>query len=623
MELYSNNEYYKLYKWNMLDLSEVIKPCSIDAVLTDPPYELNFMWKWWDNSWIAFQKETWEKCLKALKPWWYLLAFGGSRTYHRIACAIEDAGFEIRDCIMWLYGSWFPKSMDIGKSIDKKNWVQPIWRKEPTGWITGGKNTGAEEKWWHSINNWYEYPDCTNERAWWGTALKPSYEPIIVARKPLEWSCTDNVIKYWVGGINIDECRIWFDSEEDIKNYENNNDANLRTTKSEWENLWAYEWWWKVQKEKREVPQWRFPANTILTYWDDDKEEVCSGFPDTKSWSKLVRNRDINRTEDTTNWSAFNQFKCGHREDWISNYGDSGNASRYFKNCNFSLRDIDQWKQLYVSNAEKSLEILSETIESIVPISADMLLWMLKDLNVKYAENQLDLWEIHIVPDIVEMLTYDFRKEGLQAILDFIGNYKNCIQLQSLVQFVEKCDSIDTTQTTQNLLKLFGYVRAAITKYTQTIKNEEQKRYIYTPKASKRDRDEWLGTFADSNSMCDRDPSLQSANVPQNRSWKLRKNTHPTVKPCDLMQYLVRLVTPNGWTVLDPFNWSGSTWKAVMYENKDRNKNYKYIWIELTEEYLPIAKARIEYVINKGIEKEKSEPKQEEQTKQRKESALF
>jgi hypothetical protein len=87
------------------------------------------------------------------------------------------------------------------------------------------------------------------------------------------------------------------------------------------------------------------------------------------------------------------------------------------------------------------------------------------------------------------------------------------------------------------------------------------------------------------------------------------------------MQYLVRLVTPNGWTVLDPFNWSWSTGKAVMYENKDRNKNYKYIWIELTEEYLPIAKARIEYVINKGTEIEKSEPKEE--VKQRKESALF
>ena len=113
MEIYSQKSEYTLFQWNMLDLWEVIEPCSIDAVLTDPPYELNFMWKGWDNSWIAFQPDTWEKCLKVLKPWWYLLAFGGSRTYHRIACAIEDAGFEIRDCIMWLYGSWFPKSMNI------------------------------------------------------------------------------------------------------------------------------------------------------------------------------------------------------------------------------------------------------------------------------------------------------------------------------------------------------------------------------------------------------------------------------------------------------------------------------------------------------------------------------
>ena len=107
--------------------------------------------------------------------------------------------------------------------------------------------------------------------------------------------------------------------------------------------------------------------------------------------------------------------------------------------------------------------------------------------------------------------------------------------------------------------------------------------------------------------MCDRNPDLSSANIPQNRSGLLRKNTHPTVKPTDLMQYLVRLVTPNGGTVLDPFNGSGSTGKAVMYENKDRNKNYKYIGIELTEEYLPIAKARIEYVCNLKEEKPSKE----------------
>ena len=612
MEIYSQKSEYTLLQGNMLDMWDFVGGGTIDSIVTDPPYELNFMWKGWDNSWIAFQPDTWKRCLEALKPWWYLLAFGGSRTYHRIACAIEDAGFEIRDCIMWLYGSWFPKSMNIWLAIDKKNWVD-----NRTGNIKSDWKWTDSGSWCYNMNNWtdsmkkeYEERKATNERAWWWTALKPSYEPIIVARKPLEWSCTDNVIKYWVGGINIDECRV---ETDDIRSwwYEN---------KEEWSRGTL---WWVTQK--KEFTDGRFPANTILTYWDDDKEEVCSGFPDTKS-----RFEERNDKHDFKwNKDAFTYWYKKRIGSW---FNDEWSAARYFKNCNFSLRDIDQWKQLYVSNAEKSLEILSETIGSIVPISADMILWMLKDLNAKYVENQLDLWEIHIVPDIVEMLTYDFRKEGLQAILDFIGNYKNCIQLQSLVQFVEKCDSIDTTQTTQNLLKLFGYVRAAITKYTQTIKNEEQKRYIYTPKASKRDRDEWLQEFETKSHAEINNRKEWSAWAERAYWWGTnpylsvsspRKNTHPTVKPCDLMQYLVRLVTPNGWTVLDPFNWSGSTWKAVMYENKDRNKNYKYIWIELTEEYLPIAKARIEYVINKGIEKEKSDPKQEEQTKQRKESALF
>ena len=107
----------------MLDMLEVIEPESIDSIITDPPYELNFMGKGWDNSGIAFQVDTWKKCYEVLKPGGYLLAFGGSRTYHRIACAIEDAGFEIRDTIMWLYGSGFPKSMNIGLAIDKKNGI--------------------------------------------------------------------------------------------------------------------------------------------------------------------------------------------------------------------------------------------------------------------------------------------------------------------------------------------------------------------------------------------------------------------------------------------------------------------------------------------------------------------
>lgn len=120
MKLYSENENYKLFHGSMLDMNKVIENETIDCIVTDPPYELNFMNKGWDNSGIAFQKDTWTKCYDALKPGGYLLAFGGTRTYHRIACAIEDAGFEIRDCIMWLYGSGFPKSMNIGKALESK-----------------------------------------------------------------------------------------------------------------------------------------------------------------------------------------------------------------------------------------------------------------------------------------------------------------------------------------------------------------------------------------------------------------------------------------------------------------------------------------------------------------------
>lgn len=104
ISLYSESKNYKLYHGDMLDMLDVIEPNSIDSIVTDPPYEIGFMNKGWDKSGIAFQKETWQKCLEVLKPGGHLLCFGGSRTFHRIACAIEDAGFEIRDTIMWLYG---------------------------------------------------------------------------------------------------------------------------------------------------------------------------------------------------------------------------------------------------------------------------------------------------------------------------------------------------------------------------------------------------------------------------------------------------------------------------------------------------------------------------------------
>jgi site-specific DNA-methyltransferase (adenine-specific) len=357
---------------------------SVDAIVTDPPYELNFMGKGWDNAGISFSKDTWAKCLRVLKPGGYMLAFGGSRTYHRIACAIEDAGFEIRDCIMWLYGSGFPKSMNIGLAIDKKNGVESE--------IVGTrKQSGAKFKLTQELidnggfnsadRTSFELKQAKNEWAGWGTALKPSYEPIVVARKPLDGSCVANVMKWGVGGLNIDECRVG-DEVVSIHNAPTGSFAGGEYGRGS-------------DTESYRSSTGRFPANTIL-----------------------------------------------------------------------DTQDGEEWR-----------------------------------------------------------------------------------------------------------------------------------RYFYCAKASKNDRDEGLEEFSAKTSGQMTERKEGSAGITAfTGSRSPKKNNHPTVKPTELMRYLVRLVTPKGGTVLDPFMGSGSTGKAVACENNERNAEYKFIGIEKETEYCKIAEARIKYV---------------------------
>jgi site-specific DNA-methyltransferase (adenine-specific) len=176
---------------------------SIDSIVTDPPYELGFMGKSWDNSGIAYSVELWTECMRVLKPGGHLLAFGGSRTWHRLAVAIEDAGFEMRDSIAWLYGSGFPKSHDVSKAIDK---AAGIWRGK-AGAVTTLNNAMDGPNYERTP---MEPPVTPEAIKWqgWGTALKPAFEPIVVARKPLIGTVAANVLQWGTGGLNIDASRI-------------------------------------------------------------------------------------------------------------------------------------------------------------------------------------------------------------------------------------------------------------------------------------------------------------------------------------------------------------------------------------------------------------------------------
>ena len=193
------------------DCRKVLPQLSdVDAVVTDPPYGLSFMGKGWDHGVPGV--EFWEGVLGAMKPGAHLLAFGGTRTFHRLACAIEDAGFEIRDCVMWVYGTGFPKSLDVGEAIDKAAGAERPREKaqqriNPSNAIS--KSGFGKDGWSPQTKD--AQTDAAKQWDGWGTALKPAWEPIILARKPLGGTVAANVLEHGVGGLNVDGCRVGTD----------------------------------------------------------------------------------------------------------------------------------------------------------------------------------------------------------------------------------------------------------------------------------------------------------------------------------------------------------------------------------------------------------------------------
>ena len=296
---------------------------QVDSVVTDPPYGIHFMGKDWDKfkgttheENMDFQKwcNEWATlCFKLLKPGGYILAFSSARTYHHLACGIESAGFEVRDQLMWLYGSGFPKSLNIGKAVDKKlGNKRKVIGEKVRGDVQKAKQSGVTiAKADANKNNKDIFGYGTeiltkgdSKYEGWGTALKPAHEPIVMARKPLEGTVAENVLEHGTGGINIDECRI---GTEKVGARKSNSDGisrrNLKFGMKEFEG---------------NETQGRFPANVM----HDGSEVVVKEFPET---SKSTGGGGVK----TTSELVYDDYK-GREYDKVIGFGDEGSAARFF-----------------------------------------------------------------------------------------------------------------------------------------------------------------------------------------------------------------------------------------------------------------------------------------------------
>lgn len=343
-------EPFELHLGDCLEVMRGLPDESVDAVVTDPPYELGFMGKAWDKSGVAYKVEVWQECLRLIKPGGHLLAFGGSRTYHRLACAVEDAGFEIRDQIQWIYGSGFPKSLDVSKAIDKAACREDFFKQH-------GRKPNKEEfkaawKIWRTEKRWADrYHDGGNRQtqknqpitifegcsangslvtlpvtpqaqqwAGWGTALKPAHEPLVLARKPLVGTVIENVLVHGPGALNVDGCRV---------------EPGLRPLLAhpgyqETKNQGIFQMGSGLARGETSFGRW--PANVV----HDGSEEVLAGFPETVSGNgiKCLPGSSV------YDGNSFQPSKTKGYGKYIE--GDSGSAARFFYCAKASRADRDE-----------------------------------------------------------------------------------------------------------------------------------------------------------------------------------------------------------------------------------------------------------------------------------------
>jgi len=338
----------KLMQGDNMKSLDLLPDNSIDSIVTDPPYGLSFMNKKWDYE--VPSVEFWKKVYQKLKPGGHVLSFGGTRTYHRMVVNMEDAGFEIRDQIMWIYGSGFPKSLNIGKVFDKKNGNErEVVGKDIAG-IRGDRKilNGLGE-------GEYDLTKGSSQYEGWGTALKPANEPICLARKPLsEKTIVDNVIKWGTGGINVDGCRIATDDKISIHS------GNLFAGNSGIDNNNGF------VSEGQE--NGRFPANILFD--ETAAEMLDEQMPFTSVTGKRSQKSIDNCIESRKESKGKTQCDTGGNITKITEYAnDKGGASRFFyvakvskKERNLGLDDFEdkENKEVYGKGLNTATKLVTD-----------------------------------------------------------------------------------------------------------------------------------------------------------------------------------------------------------------------------------------------------------------------
>jgi len=332
-----------LFDNNCLDVFAAIRDNSISAIVTDPPYGLNFMQTLWDKGVPGI--EFWKEMLRISKPGAFLLAFGGTKTHHRLMCAIEDAGWELRDCMCWLYGSGFPKSYSISKNIDRKLGK----KREVIGKnIHHRPNHDLQNTWRNKENRkaspmsseFITAPASEEAKKWkgYGTALKPSWEPIIVAMKPIDKNFVNNALNHGVGGLNIDKCRIGVAKDKEsssgrwptnvilnhhpeciklgYKSVKSNGHWIAPSKKSKFLQLKSYGGRDEKTKGKETIENWQCHIECPIKLLDRQSGQLKSG--------------KIEAHHHQEGYSKIGTFKIRDRTGMTYGYGDSGGASRFY-----------------------------------------------------------------------------------------------------------------------------------------------------------------------------------------------------------------------------------------------------------------------------------------------------